>query len=337
MIGELFTKKNYDELLCAKSINEIYHYLCNTSYKESLLNGDNITTVTISSIEIAVIDHMIEIFEKLIRFTPNKVKNVILILLREYEVENIKILIPYIVRGEIPQKEDFMDIHRCSIIKMKDLLSVAQFSELNEVLKKTDYYEAFQHAYKSYILTKSQFIFDTQMDIYYYKMLCNSLKGLGVTDRQRAEELIGFRIDLLNLAWLCRLKLNFHMPEEEILSLLLPGGKFLRNEDVKRLLKGNDLKAILEFLPSCFPWKCASDLQPSKKFNITQLENELDKSFNVYCWQILNGMPFHIGIVMAYLFLKQSEVRNINIILNAKRYQLSAKEIIPYLTLYDVK
>lgn len=337
MVGELFNKNNYDELLCTKSINEIYHYLCHTSYKESLLNAENSPTVTFSSIELAVIDHMIEIFEKIIRFTPSKVKNVILLLLREYEVENIKILIPYIVRGEIPQKEEFIDIHRCSIIKMKDLLSVAQFSELNEVLKKTNYYEAFQHAYKSYILTKSQFIFDTQMDIYYYKMLCDSVKRLGVMDRQRAEKLIGFRIDLLNLAWLCRLKLNFHMSEGKILSLLLPGGKFLRNEDVKKILKGNDLKTILGFLPACFPWKHASDLQLSKEISITQLENELDKSFNVYCRQILNGMPFHIDIMMAYLFLKQSEVRNINIILNAKRYQLSAKEIIPYLTLYDVK
>lgn len=287
---KLLTDKRFEELLSTADAGELVAALHDTDYGQFFRN------VKKSEKELALADYKIALYDDLEKLIDNS--EIMEILRAKYDFHNVKVLL----KGKISE-EDFTDM--CSslgvvaVSKMVEIFKEEKYSHLPEYLKK-----AAEMGIDTY--------YSTDHNPQRLSFAVDSLMAEKVTSYTENSFLNGYYklwVDLTNLKTI--LRLFFLERYEELCAFALLSGGNIRKDKI--------LKAKIESPSSTEDFYrgtlYSSLLQYRDSFSV--LERESEKLLVSY----LRSVAFEsIGVepVIAYLLLKENEIRNLRVILIGK-------------------
>lgn len=252
-------------------------------------------------------------------------------LILQYEVETVKnalrLWFARAVAGRtIDEAVAYVD--RDSVRDSFSVDAVANAGDTTAVLaafEGTPYQETIADQLPHVIERQSLFPLELGLDRWYFGRLNESLESLDRTDRAIARRLLGIRIDMVNLHWIARIKEYYRMTEAEAMSSLLPGGATFDTAAIQAIYRSDSpSSAIAGVLAGRYggPAPVAGDVR-----RLALLSSVLQEVLLHEVRRVLGGYPFTVGVILAYLFLRQNEARAITTVINARYYELSASAI----------
>lgn len=133
--------------------------------------------------------------------------------------------------------------------------------------------------------------------------------------------MIGEKIDLLNLTYIFRLKKYYHMDEREIRKYIMDTRHNLNNEIIESLIRKNTFEEMISILQST----------TYKEIVENSSENKVENAINKYLYskykKIFIKAKYNICTVIAYMYLEEYQKTNIINILGGINYNLPKDEI----------
>jgi vacuolar-type H+-ATPase subunit C/Vma6 len=114
--------------------------------------------------------------------------------------------------------------------------------------------------------------------------------------------LTGELMDYLNLSWLVRLIHIYGLSPEETINYMLPGGLRLTLQDLGNLARSEDLVTFAGHVPLDY----GQVLEPADHW--PDVERLLKKRFISRLFGPFSKSPFQIGLPVAYLLMKETEL-----------------------------
>ena len=196
-----------------------------------------------------------------------------------------------------------------------DLLSANTTAEFLDLLEKTPYagelkresVESLDYATIETLLTGK----------FYSTMFSIMEKEISKTDLHVIRNQIGTQIDIKNISRIVRLKRSF--PISDVRPYMLPYGKRLNSDKLKRLYDASDFgKTLSEICPYYVRYIGTDE---------TKIPNEYEISYSLNRVILMSGQP-SIAVPIAYLTLKDIEIRNLIHTAEGVRYGLPQERIL---------
>jgi vacuolar-type H+-ATPase subunit C/Vma6 len=269
--------------------------------------------------------HLADIYEKLIRLTPEPGQQLLLQLWHLYEVDNLKATLRGVeagaswdqVRHLLHPMTRYITLTAADMEKMVRSDDVARAIEL---IRHTPYYETLVHALERYRTERNLFPLEVALDLDYRHGLWQSINRLTGIDHEQALRIVGTMLDVDNLLWAIRYRVYHHLSEQEIINYTLPFGYQVRDKDIRAIAAGADIAQVVRpIYPDAEGLEQLSD-QP--EVGLAALELSLQRHIVKTCLAAFIGYPFHVGIPAAYLLLNEHEIRDLTVLIEAKASRL---------------
>ncbi|WP_432662567.1 V-type ATPase subunit [Wukongibacter baidiensis] len=234
--GRLLSKDDYRNLIAAGSVREIADYLKdNTAYFKVLRDADTYT-LQVDQLELLLKKYIVGQYEKLIHHFTDEYRKLFKILFIRYEIEDLKLYLRAINRGEDlgSVKELIVYSGSYSTVDYEALSDSKGLQELVDNLEDTIYYNALK-AYVSEDSQRRMFYMSMSLDRLYFKLLSEQIEKLSKEDRNILRELLGKNVDLLNLQWIYRGLKFYKLTPEELVNYTLHYGYYLNYKRIKEL------------------------------------------------------------------------------------------------------
>lgn len=253
-----------------------------------------------------------------------------------FEVENVKNVLRLwfdrVVRGrDVRARAGYLlRLPLKSAIDVDALLGAPDLDVFIRLLERTPYAAIVRSASASILAERSLFRAEVELDKHYYRDLLDTTALLDPRDAAIARRLVGVEIDMANIGWIVRLKTFYDLPVDRALDAVIPSGWSVDQASVRAAYATQNVKQILDQVLSSgyAPLKSVLSAEGGDASSrLALVERVLSEIVLYEVRHALGGYPFSIGIVLAYFVLKQSEIRRIVTILNAKYYDAEEERI----------
>ena len=253
--------------------------------------------------------------KKLQGFLPGKYSDFIKAYMEREKVEKIVKILRALRMNKEPRVEKLVINGRNIPFKEES------FESFIDNLKDTPYYDYMKN-YKSSRDEDSLFSIEMNLDKYYYRNLTESIKSLSKADRDEFKKIFGVKIDLLNIIWIYRAKKYYDISPEEIFNFTIFSG----NYNSEKLLHLSYIEEE-EFEEEIKNSKYAILFADGRVIRTGRTSKKLMYSIANKNFRRTDG----IGKFMSFLILLDSEIENIERILEATRFGLSKEEKLKYM------
>jgi V/A-type H+-transporting ATPase subunit C len=332
MRARLLTKDNIYALLGSKEIEEVARLLEKYAYKIDLKSGE----INAIELERVIIRNFIKEIEEILRYSPEDVKNILVDLLKKFEIHNLKVILnakeinmPFsdIEQYLIPFRE--LNEELCKTL-IEEAMNVEEIVELLELYGKSEYREILEEPLEEYRESGLLLPLEIALDKYIYQLLWEDASIFSGIDRKIINELLGAELDIINIKTAIRCKMH-KLELENAKKYFLPYGYIFRKEDLERIYALHTLDEMVNIF-AVYPYRETL----LNAFNIFKKEGDLlllEVGFEKLLMNINKRIlqkhpsPFNIGVVMSYVNLKWMEVKNLRAIIIGKERKLPAERI----------
>lgn len=279
--------------------------------------------------------HLAHVYHKLIRLAPSAACPVLESLWQHYEVDNIKAALRgcqaraswdkvlhllYPMLGHTSVDDD----HLRDIVQADDIESAI------DVLRGTRYHNALLHALTRYNEEQNLFALEVALDLGYRRSFWETITRLKGRDLEMAQRTIGTVLDADNLLWAIRYRVYHHLSEEEIINYTVPMGYEVADADIRAIARGG---RISDVVARVYPELAdvLSKVEMDTGGGLEQLERALLQLALARCRKAFVGYPFHIGLPLGYVWLSETEIRDLTIIIEAKSSGTPVETFLPML------
>ena len=253
--------------------------------------------------------------KKLQGFLPGKYTDFLKAYLERENVEKIVKILRSLRMNKEPRVENLVIAGKSISFKEES------FESFIENLKDTSYYEYLKN-YKSSRDEDALFSIEMNLDKFYYRNLVDSIKSLPKSDIDEFKKIFGVRIDLLNIIWSYRAKKYYNISPEEIFNFTIFGGNYTS----EKLLHLSYLEEE-EFEEEIKKSRYSVLFADGRVIRTGRTSKKLMYSIANKNFRRTDG----IGKFMSFLVLLDSELANIDRILEATRFGLSKEEKLKYM------
>ncbi len=307
--------------------------------------------------------HLVDVYRKIIRLTPEPGRELLIQLWRLYEVDNLKAVLRGVETGASWHQVRYLlhpipDQHiTLTESDMETVLHSEDMTTAIQHIRHTPYYETLAHALERYQTEKNLFPLEVALDLDYRRQLwqtVNQLKGL---DHEQALHIVGTLIDVDNLLWAIRYRVYHHLSVEEIINYTLPFGYRVHDADIRAIAEGKDIREVIQRIypeltfsnpdwavspAAASPtdvvnnagWTTSAAAPPTdvpSGQGPPALERTLAHHIVKLCRKTLRGHPFHLGTPLAYLQINEHEIKDLTVLIEAKASRLSQNIFVPML------
>ncbi|MES9875944.1 MAG: V-type ATPase subunit [Candidatus Sedimenticola sp. PURPLELP] len=201
--------------------------------------------------ERALISTLMHELSVLLRPLKGPARYVLIHWIRKFELYNLKALI----RGKLNHltyeelRENLYDLPALISLPHQELLRTENIAELLRQLEQSHYSDIARQARRVYEEKNEPFSLDATIDQRYYAGLLKRARSTEVEDNKPLSELIGTLIDQQNLLWLLRYRFGYGLAPSGTYYLLVPFGKLLSRDLLKKLVNMNSFSEVIESLP----------------------------------------------------------------------------------------
>ncbi len=316
-MSELLDERKLRELVDTRR-EDFMASLMDTAYKEKLTKAA-VTEIDARKIEKALREELIDHHLMVIKSTGGAIRDVFEVFLRRLEVKNLKA----VIRAKAAET---------TVTGTGTETQTPEANSIESMIKQLEnpYRRVLEEALPEYEKSKSVLILENALDEEIAGALWNRIEGLGVTDKEIVRKIIGTEFDIANLMTLLRCK-SEEITEAEMRKYFLPYVyAFDFNADaVKDAISAENVSTAIQLMPASSVYKevltgALSAYEAEK--SLIPFEYALSRYFLVTIKNTLRGYPINIGTIIAFLYLKDIEIRNLSTIAVCKENEIPAEE-----------
>lgn len=221
IMGNMLNVMDYKQLSSMDNLNDFTTYLARNTHYAAAIPVD----CDYDSIELKIKEHMLAYFDKLYYYYIDEYREFFLSVMMRYQVENIKLCLRAVVRGEDSSTVYKQRIHfkTYPLIDCNRLDNVDDVGEFIDRLADTKYHDVLKR-YTNEDPSKMLFYMEMALDRLYFEQVYESMIKLDKRDRNLNLELYGINVDLLNIQWIYRGRKYFGISAEELFNFTLNNG-----------------------------------------------------------------------------------------------------------------
>jgi V/A-type H+-transporting ATPase subunit C len=332
MASELLARETWNRLCEAVDFNALVSLLGDTAYGPYLRRVQD-RNLSPRRAVYQVKGLLADGYVTLIGLVPGSSRQVVAQLYRRLEVDNLKAVLRGIVTGTLWDRVRYVlfPLGSITIVPAQAMAEAGTVAAAVEYLRGTPYYDTLSHAMERYLAEQSLFPLEVALDLDYWRELWSDVIRLPGQDRAQALRIIGSLVDTNNLMWAIRYREYHHLSEEEIINYTLPFGYRVRDEDIRAIAAGADIPQVMSRVyPDLADVGALLEKRPG---GLPELELQLQRHVADQCRAAFVGSPFHVGLPLAYLLLRELEIQDLTVLIEAKAAQIPAQEFQPHLLL----
>ncbi len=319
MISRLLTTEQLRALAASPDLEEALRLLMATAY-ETMATGLLERGATTEEVERAMSGNLVASYRRTVSIVGGRQGAVVEQMARRLELENLKTILRAKARGEsvdavrtlIVPMEELSDLPYDEMMRAEDLEAMAR------TLANTEFGPVLSAALPRYEAERTLFPVEVALDLHYYRKLWQVAQLLFGNDLRVARRIIGIRYDSLNIDWIVRYRLIYQLSPEEIFNYTLPHGWRVDNAVVRRAASGEGIEDVTSALPN--PYRDLLSAVGSLPDPVERTGLILRRYLSAVARLSLAGHPFQIGVALAYMWLKEAELHDLRVVLEAKRY-----------------
>ncbi|MCP3867919.1 MAG: V-type ATPase subunit [Gammaproteobacteria bacterium] len=268
--------------------------------------------------EKALIRTLIHELAVLLRPLESPSRSILVNWIRKFELYNLKA----IIRGKLQKlsfeqiKEDLHELPGFLALPHEGLLRTESVLELLRQLEEGTYSDIARQARRVYEEKNEPFSLDAAIDRSYYTGLLRCVNSSDGSDKSSLHELLGALIDQQNLIWLLRYRFGYGLSASETYFLLIPAGWKLYREHVKELVNKESFEQVIKALKGHY-----ADLLVDVD-NVFDAECVLESHTAVYARHCLRFSSSAVARALAYLVLREMDLKKLYAIIQGKLLQL---------------
>lgn len=323
--SQLITAEDLIKICSLHSTAEFVSYIKNVyDYREIFTHMDE------ASLHRGTIESMLTYskymdFLKIYKFVDLKTRAFLNIFFLRFEIDAIKECLrcavdPELFEFDAKVFQDFFLKH--TSINPQQLLDAPNMTEFVQCLNGTVY-----HHILSEIPADNEHLFqmESALDMFFYKTYWKyHKKYLSGSEQKTVREMIGAEIDIMNIAWIYRMKSFFQIPSSSIYSYVIPICCHLKKSQLQRLIEASSTAELDDILSKTVYGKY-----------LPIFTDHLDNAAEIILARIyknqLRKNPYSIACILAFLNQKSIEIHTLTTALECIRYQLPPNEILEYL------
>jgi len=297
----------------------------------SAVTGGHLTSIEqsdLSPVEAYLTHNVIEVTERLSSYAPQDSRSLIGLFAKSFEFECVKAILNAsaarlnaedALRHIIPAGKFTPD--RC-----KDLIEAHNPARVVESIE--------DESFKRFLLPKItgegagiQTI--SAIDQYYFMKLWTAANLPDPLDAQSAKSLIGEAIDHVNILVAFRTRL-MGLDSRTASTMMIPVNYGL-DQSFDELPEASSTQNVARILEKS---RYANILETSAALDSEAVEYALNRSHARTCIDAFAGSPFNVGLAVAFLFLKNYELRDLFGLINAKANGVPSERALKSLVLY---
>ncbi len=331
LIGEMLSEEDYQRLVDLKTVQEVFDYLYkNTNYREYLTELTGREEIHRRPLELTLKKNFINDYEKIYRYLTGSSRQFFKFLFAKFEIEDLKMLLRTIL---VEHDEDYLEENLLYLgvytdVSISRLTEINTYQDLLEVFQNTPYYNTLRRFEERYKRDNNLFPVEMTLDFNYFTRLASLSRNLSGDDFRMVRDLLGTQVDLTNIHWIYRIKKFYNLSYEEILNYTLPFYYRLSAEELRAMAQLKEADDIFAFLSRTSYDSLFSRIAEDKSilFEKYFLSYILKRSYQAK----IKG-TFNIGVIIAYLYIKEYEIRDMITIVEGVRYSLESNIIRKYL------
>ncbi|MEE4195011.1 MAG: V-type ATPase subunit [Anaerolineae bacterium] len=317
LMSGLLTTDTWELLYAANDFEALVMILRESVYRPYLEHFE-VNSLTSRRAIYEIRKHLTNGYLGLMSISGDPLKSVLSLLLRLYEVDNLKAALRGILIGESWDRvrHTFFPLGDFGNLPCEAMLATGNLEEAIGLLKGTPYFDPLSRGLIRYRQENNLFVLEVVLDLDYWRRLWKECRSFSQSDWVQVRPLVGTLMDMNNLLWALRYRIYYHLSEEEIINYTLPFGYRVADEQIRRIAAGGDMGYVLGELYPEYPMRNSFNDDPQQ--NLPFLENWLMRRSIDVCRKSFAGYPFHAGIPIAYLHLLAMEIEDLTVLIEAK-------------------
>lgn len=326
--SKLLSDSRLDELAESPKLEQIFTMLEDTDYRSYLgeisLDGGTKT----EEFEVQMYSFLSDRHKEILKIAPEEREETVEKIVEMIDIRNLMGVL--IGMSEGISREEYGKILVPSPIlseeRLDTLSSAESMEDLLEYLKGSEYYETISEAFEEGYEEKGISPIIRSLDKAYYEDLWELIEGKKA-QRDILRDIIGTKMDMMNIKTICRLKKEGVEPEE-ITDHLVPSYR-ITEERIKSMTAGDSVQTAMEPATETIYGQAVKDglNRFEETGSLYGLEKRLDEEFLSLCRRSSMSQPFSIASVLAYMYLMENEVRNLRTIFELKSEDIGSGEI----------
>ena len=318
-LSRLLDEAAWKSLVEANSLAELGQLLARTTAARAVAGDGRILARNLRG-EVAAAGRV------LARYLPRRSAALVAWYLQRFEIENLKTVLRAVhYRLERRRALDALVPVPAPRLPSESLLEADSVSMVLEQIRTTPFARPLQNAMERYQQERRLFHLEVALDLFYFRKLVRLIESQGEEGEAGARRLLGRWIAIQNLLWAFRYRIYGGMTPEEIINFTLHRAFAAGLDMVRRVALGSSLAAEAGRL--------GFQVSPalSEVEALTEIEIRAERERFLLATSVIRRPLFHLGGVLAYLWLLESEVRDLAVIAEGKAAGLTGAEIAPRL------
>lgn len=303
MRSRVLKKADYDRLF-KMGFNEIIKFLEESEYKKEIDEFD-ISSREFTVIEAALNANLMRTFKKLYRISNDSMREVISIYLLRYDMENLKIILRSKF-ANVPVEKIKRQFYESVNYSEEFFVNMSKKETISEIIN------TFSSLRQLNLTTDNLFELENQLDKYHLGRLWEFSQKLTGHGKNVANFLLQ-ELEIKNVKTILRLQKE---NVSEIQKYLIHPSK-----KVLELLKKSSMEDTINYLRKVK----LTTLENNSK--MAELEIDLETSHLQKNSLLVHQDMLSASFILSYLFMKENEVRNLKMIIKARKLELPNEEI----------
>jgi len=332
MYGALLTRREYDHIMTMKTVGQLAGYLKGRRAWREPLKDINETSIHRSQLEAYLRRGFLYDFNRLMHHIFQGDRRFLEYMRMKSDIEMILVKVRQIVSGseEILPLSGYRHRQADSGIDMARLENAAEFREIIAAVADTPYHP---------LLARLPFTDDDDINYtvvenalvsFYFKSLLGAIKKMYPGEMgKKLSDNFGAMVDLLNVSCCMRLRRYFSSHPDALFVNMLPVYYKLSGDFFRTLAEAETNEEAADLLAAS-PYRRAFRGVP-----IEDMADHIDRMLYKYDKRLLYYPEPGIHTAVAYLQLKETEIKNIIHIVECVRYGISPDEMPAFLVGYD--
>lgn len=330
LLGKMLQEKDYKELLSLDSVQKVFEYLNEHTFYQNYLQELAGQEIHRRQLERTLKQNLVNDYQVIMPYLTGFTRQFFKFFFTKFEIEELKMLLRTILveRDKEYLQQNLVYLGARYDIAIEELIQIDNYDDLLSIFSGTHFYNILQKFEERYKEDNNLFPVEMTLDFQYFSHLGKLAQRLSESDHRIVRELLGTKMDLLNINFIYRIKRFYNLELEQILNHILPYHYRLTIDELKQMAKLEEADEIFDFIAQTDYDEVFNkfDKDRSVLFEKIFLSYLLQKAIHIK----IKG-DFSIGVIMGYLFIKEYEIRDIITIVEGIRYQLSEEEIRKYL------
>ena len=326
MYARLLKRADYERLLSMKSVSQIGVYLKKQTPYAYVMRRIDENDIHRGQLEQVFKRSLFYDYERLMKFMRDGCRTAVRAMFESHEIDDLKLAIGSICSDheQFISEEDLSFVSNYSEFPADAVIGADTMDKLVANLRHTRYYKPLLPFASA---ESPEYIkIDRALNLLNYQVKMKAfMNAPGGANRQIAVSQYGARVDIDNILYIYRIKRLHSLPAADIMSYLMP---------CRHMISSRELYEMAE---------CGSHEELTALIGRTKYgrlfpkgrEDEWETLHSEHFYQMnkmnIRRQDAEMGVALAYLYLKEVDIRNIIMIIEGVRYSLPAAKIASFL------